>query len=177
MNLLFYSKFLFECAIKNNINNLYTHKIDYIKDLDLSQLECRHFLFDIDDTLNINRHGLNESICDELNQYATLGDIVFVTNCSNKRKKQHIQNIQKYKCNAQLWDVGKKPNYRWLIHNINHRGWKTSDCAFFGDRISMDIWMAFKANIKERVYVQGYNNPNKKGIIPIVKKFERWLCK
>jgi len=177
MNLVYYSRCILESIVtsKNTRNNIFSRRLDFINSVSVNNLQCKHFFFDIDDTLNTNKAGLNLEICKLLNKFAQKGDVVLLTNCSKKRKENHLSNLQKFQCSAQLWEVGKKPNYNWLNSKLIEKGWISNDCAFFGDRLSMDIWMAYKANIKERILVEGYTKQSTFGLIHLIRKIEAWL--
>jgi predicted HAD superfamily phosphohydrolase YqeG len=117
----------------------------------------RHMFFDIDDTLNGHRKGLTPSICEWLNELSRGGkSVVLLTNCSEGRSREHQGRLEQYSCDAELWPVGAKPDHVWLRHRILERGWRVEDCAMFGDRPTMDLWMASKAGFAERIWVRAW---------------------
>ena len=177
MNLFYYSRCILESLIrsKKSHTSFISQKINFIDFPMIEKLQCKHFFFDIDDTLNTNKAGLNSEVCDLLNQIAQQGDVVLLTNCSQKRKKAHQLNLQKFQCSAQLWDVGKKPNFKWFKSKLIEKKWQDIDCAFFGDRPSMDLWMAYKANVKKIILVEGFTKKSRFGLIHLIRKIESWL--
>jgi ribonucleotide monophosphatase NagD (HAD superfamily) len=120
-----------------------------------------HLFFDIDDTLNAHRLGLNEAIIEKLNKLTQQGKTVaLLTNCSAARAQAHLSQLG-HDSKIELWPVGRKPDYIWLTEAIAQRGWDPKDCAMFGDRPTMDLYVAYKASFGSRVWVKawGINRP------------------
>jgi predicted HAD superfamily phosphohydrolase YqeG len=120
-------------------------------------LEAGHLFFDIDDTLNAHRQGLTKEICCWLNDQMAQGKtVVLLTNCSESRAEEHRQRLLEHDCQAELWPVGAKPDVVWLKKSIDLNGWLVSDCAMYGDRPTMDMWLAMRAGFSERIWVKGW---------------------
>lgn len=160
---------------KSRKKSIYTHSTDSITKTFIESLDCKFLFFDIDDTLTSHGGSIHAELSEELNQFSDSHQVVLLTNCGKKREKEHQANIQKYNCKAELWEVGKKPNYRWFFNKLNHYGWPTDKCAFFGDRISMDLWMAYKCNFKHRVHVTTFQKEYNHVLISPVKIIEKWI--
>lgn len=124
----------------------------------------RHLFFDIDDTLTPHRAGLNEELCSILDQWTRQEkEIHLVTNCSQGRAEQHRQRLRDFNCKANLWPHGLKPDYKWLCRELGTRGISPKECSFYGDRPTMDLWMAWKAGFAHRIWVKGWRQHSNRG--------------
>lgn len=117
-------------------------------------------------------------ICRSLNEVAAHKSIVLITNCSKYRRRMHQSILKKYRCKAEIWAVGKKPNYRWIRSQIDDRGWELNECAMFGDRPTMDLWFARRAGFSKVIWVTGFANSRKiDSLVDYIRLFERKLMK
>jgi hypothetical protein len=131
----------------------------------------QHLFFDIDDTLGIHRGGLNEEICINLNTLVNQGKSVYLlTNCSLSRANEHKDRLKRYQCKATLWPHGQKPDHVWLKQELSSKGLKAEDCSFYGDRPTMDLWMAWKAGFGHRIWIKGWRSLSKDRTGPL-----RWI--
>ena len=115
----------------------------------------KYFFFDIDDTLNAHGQGLKlellEALKSSLPQEAR---VILLTNCSARRAREHQQCIQGSHLDVELWPVGIKPDYYWLLQALSLRGWNPRECALYGDRPTMDLYLAYQAGFASRVWVK-----------------------
>ena len=127
---------------------------------DLSNWEMgiqKYYFFDIDDTLNGHGQGLTQVLLTHLLQRVPQGSpVVLLTNCSKGRADRHRLQLQAFAGKIELWPVGMKPDYTWLRQALLLRGWEPADCAMFGDRPTMDLYMAYRAGFGCRVWVQAW---------------------
>lgn len=149
-----------------------TRSIERVQDAESELSKFEVLFFDIDDTLNADKKGLDENCCELLNRYAKSHSVVLLTNCSGARADQHKENLVRFKCQAELWDVGRKPNYLWLKSMVESRGWSVDNCAMFGDRPTMDLWCAYKAGFSGRYWVRSWVKHNTSN--SITDKIKRW---
>jgi predicted HAD superfamily phosphohydrolase YqeG len=149
-----------------------THVVQTVQDAELEIVNFKILFFDIDDTLNAHGLGLNEACCELLNQYAKQYSVVLLTNCSQRRAEQHKENLSRFNCEAELWDVGKKPNHRWLRNRLSQKGWLPRNCAMFGDRPTMDLWCAYKAGFGGRFWVHSWAKKNPSN--SMTERIKRW---
>jgi ribonucleotide monophosphatase NagD (HAD superfamily) len=176
MRLLLYVSSLFQLIFRPS--HFYKNVITSIEDqTNISQWKIwgKHLFFDIDDTLGVHRGGLNADICHSLDLLAENGKSVhLLTNCSHHRAEDHQRRLEEFSCKAELWTHGMKPNYHWLRREIEQRDMLLSDCCFFGDRPTMDLWMAFKAGFGYRVWVTGWRelSPEGKGPLGWIQSIE-----
>lgn len=117
----------------------------------------KHLFFDIDDTLGVHKGGLNADICKELNQLISAGKTVhLITNCSQGRAEEHRSKLREHDCHAEFWQHGLKPDFQWLLGELTTKSMSPSECSFYGDRPTMDLWMAWKAGFGHRVWIRGW---------------------
>lgn len=119
--------------------------------------DAQHLFFDIDDTLNGHRLGLTEELSRWFSSLKDRGyNVVLLTNCSAARAEQHARRLERWPCGAELWPVGGKPDWRWVEQQLTARAWSVEACAMFGDRPTMDLWMAYRLNFSERIWVRAW---------------------
>ena len=174
MNLYYYALSMVDLMVSKG-RGWVTHELEMVQDAESELPNYEVLFFDIDDTLNADQVGLDEACCKLLNRYAEQYSVVLLTNCSERRAEQHRENIKRYQCQAELWEVGNKPNYPWLKKMILKRGWSEKKCAMFGDRPTMDIWCAYKAGFGGRFWVKSWVRNNTSN--SITKRIKRWEWK
>lgn len=171
MNFYYYTLSLVD-LLKSKGSGWATHIVETVQEAEPELSNFRALFFDIDDTLNAHGLGLDEICCKWLNQVSETHSTILLTNCSQKRADQHMRNLKKFQCQAELWDVGKKPNYVWLKSMIEQRGWAVNECAMFGDRPTMDLWCAYQAGFAGRFWVRSWGRKNISNAI--TEKIKRW---
>jgi len=172
LNLIYYTFSVIDLC-RTGGENWVTKSIETHEEANPLLKDFKVLFFDIDDTLNAHGLGLDESCCETLNNYAKSHFVVLLTNCSQKRAQEHGANLMRYQCNAELWPVGRKPNYKWLLTRVLERGWEPRQCAMYGDRPTMDLWCAYRAGFGARFWVQAWARKNKsKSMMDAIKRWE-----
>jgi ribonucleotide monophosphatase NagD (HAD superfamily) len=142
------------------------------------ELHSSVVFFDIDDTLAAHGDGLNAKLVEQLNFWVEQGKrVILLTNCSLRRQAEHQRRSDKWQGRFEIWPVGKKPNLTWMSEKMLKENILPKDCSMYGDRPTMDIWMAYQLGFKHRVWVQAWGRDReRKGALGWIQNQEwKWM--
>lgn len=132
----------------------------------------KNLFFDIDDTLQPHGGAVSLEALDKLNGLMEGHRVILLTNCSEARADKHREAIQGRE-GIELWPVGKKPDYKWLVGEMKKKGLKPEESAMYGDRPTTDLWMAWKAGFRRRCWVKAYGCSSPRSpALAWIQKFE-----
>ena len=151
------------------------------------ELDCSRWIlstpvlfFDIDDTLAKHGAGLSSALVLQLNHWVDEGHrVILLTNCSESRAREHRSRRERWGGRFEIWPVGMKPNVSWMRAKMAAEAIVPKDCSMFGDRPTMDMWMAWRLGFTCRIWVQAWGlSEDRKGLLGWLQKQEwKWISR
>jgi FMN phosphatase YigB (HAD superfamily) len=155
-------------------------EVELQRDCSKWSLSTPVLFFDIDDTLAEHGLGLSTALVLQLNEWVERGHrVILLTNCSEARAREHRSRREEWRGRFEIWPVGMKPNVRWMKAKMEAEAILPEECSMFGDRPTMDMWMAWQLGFARRVWVQAWGRSvDRKGVLGWLQKQEwKWISR